>query len=233
MSQRINNMFGRIADRYDAANTALSFGIHRRWRAAAVEAATPEPGQRLLDGATGTGDLAFRLADEVAPDGSVVALDFNDRMLDEAREKQTDRNPPVDIEWRCADLLDLPFNSNTFDRATVGFGIRNVDDPTRAIAELHRVLKPSGRLVILEFGQPDGLFGHLYDFYSEAILPRLGGIITGDPDAYRYLHESAADFPCGDAFVQIMKDAAPLDAVCCKPLTGGISWLYIADATNT
>ncbi len=232
MSKQINNMFGRIAERYDAANSALSFGIHRLWRAAATSAASPEPGQCVLDAATGTGDLAFRLADAVAPGGSVVAIDFNDRMLDKARQKQIEREPPVDIDWRCADLLDLPFDDDTFDRATVGFGIRNVDDPTRAISELHRVLQPTGRLVILEFGQPDGLFGRLYDFYSETILPRLGGMITGAPDAYRYLHESAADFPCGDAFVQIINNAAPFNNVNCKPLTGGIAWLYTARPNN-
>ena len=217
---RIRNMFASIASRYDRANTVLSGGVHHRWRRAAVEWSGAKPGDAVLDCATGTGDLAIAFK-KVVGDGRVVGTDFVPEMLDVARRKRND------ITFEVADVTALPYADATFDISSISFGIRNVHDPERAISELARVVRSGGRVMILEFGQPQGrAFGALSDFYRRRVLPRLGGAVTGRRHAYEYLETSAGQFPCGERFVRLMRDSAAFSDIEWKPLTFGIAYLY-------
>ena len=212
-------MFASIAARYDRANNILSAGLHHRWRRRAVKRSRVRPGESVLDCATGTGDLAiaFRRAG-----AQVVGTDFVEAMLEIARRKAPD------IEFRVADVLSLPFPDASFDITSIAFGIRNVSDASRGIREMARVVRPGGRVVILEFGQPRNRFIRaLYDLYRKYILPLLGGAITGKRKAYEYLESSAARFPSGEAFVAVMRKSANFASIAYEPLTFGIAWLYI------
>lgn len=218
---RIRSMFASIAGRYDRANTVLSGGIHHLWRRAAVAYSGVKPGDAVLDCATGTGDLAIAFAKAVAPSGRVIGTDFVPEMLEHARRKAPS------IVFETADVTALPYESNSFDVASISFGIRNVGDPRKGLAELARVVRPGGRVIVLEFGQPPrGLFGFLYDFYRRSILPRLGGVVTGDRAAYDYLESSAAKFPSGDAFAAMMRESADFVSVDFRPVTFGIAYIY-------
>ncbi|MBV9495260.1 MAG: bifunctional demethylmenaquinone methyltransferase/2-methoxy-6-polyprenyl-1,4-benzoquinol methylase UbiE [Acidobacteria bacterium] len=215
---RIREMFRSISGRYDRANTVMSGGIHHLWRRRAVRWAGVKAGDRVLDSATGTGDLAiaFRRAG-----AEVTGTDFVPEMIELAKRKA------ADIHFEVADVTRLPFADDSFDVASISFGIRNVNDPRRGIGELARVVKPGGRVIILEFGQPPNRpFRALYDFYRTRILPRLGGAVTGEKAAYEYLERSASKFPCGDAFVAMMKESAPFERVEYKTLSMGIAYLY-------
>jgi demethylmenaquinone methyltransferase/2-methoxy-6-polyprenyl-1,4-benzoquinol methylase len=215
---RIRTMFAAIARRYDRANTVLSGGVHHLWRRKAVRYAEVQEGDRVLDCATGTGDLAiaFRNAG-----GRVTGTDFVPEMLELARVKATD------ITFEVADVTRLPYADAAFDVSSISFGIRNVGEPRRGIAEMARVVRSGGRVIVLEFGQPRSrLFGALYDWYSRAVLPRLGGALTGERDAYSYLQRSAERFPCGDDFAQLMRDSADFSSVTYRPLTFGVAYLY-------
>jgi demethylmenaquinone methyltransferase / 2-methoxy-6-polyprenyl-1,4-benzoquinol methylase len=217
---RIRSMFASIASRYDRANTILSGGVHHRWRRAAVQWSDAKPGDSVLDCATGTGDLAIAFK-KVAGDARVVGTDFVPEMLDVARRKRGD------ITFEVADVTALPYADASFDISSIAFGIRNVHDPERAIAELARVVRSGGRVMILEFGQPEGrVVSSLYDFYRRHILPRLGGAVTGRKQAYDYLETSAAEFPCGEKFARLMRESASFAQVEWKPLTFGIAYLY-------
>lgn len=217
-SHRIREMFRSISGRYDRANTVLSGGIHHLWRRRAVRWSGVKPGERLLDCATGTGDLAIAFRKAGA---RVVGTDFVPEMIDIARTKA------ADIEFEVADVTRLPFDDGSFDVASISFGIRNVDDPRRGIAELARVVRSGGRVIVLEFGQPPNhLVRGLYGFYRARILPLLGGAVTGEQDAYRYLESSAAKFPCGEDFVALMRESADFAAIDCRTLSLGIAYLY-------
>lgn len=220
-ADRIRSMFASISRRYDRANTILSGGVHHLWRRKAVRFAGAAPGDRVLDCATGTGDLAIAFRRAVGPGGRVVGTDFVPEMLELARRKT------ANVEFQTADVLQLPFGDASFDISSISFGIRNVSDPVRGIAEMARVVRPGGRVVVLEFGQPSSrLFGAAYDLYRRRILPRLGGLVTGRPEAYEYLETSAGQFPSGDAFVEIMKAADAFSEIDFVPLTFGIAYLY-------
>ncbi len=214
-------MFRSISGRYDRANTVLSAGIHHRWRARAVRASNVRKGDSVLDCATGTGDLAIAFRKAVGDSGRVVGTDFVPEMLEIARVKAPG------IEFEVADVTKLPYAERSFDVASISFGIRNVNDPARAIAEMTRVLRPGGRLIVLEFGQPPSrVFGALYDWYRKTVLPRVGGAITGRREAYEYLEASAGVFPCGEDFVRLMRENASFSSIDATPLTCGIAWLY-------
>jgi demethylmenaquinone methyltransferase/2-methoxy-6-polyprenyl-1,4-benzoquinol methylase len=218
---RIRSMFASISTRYDRANTLLSGGVHHLWRRRAVRWSGAKSGDRVLDCATGTGDLAIAFRKAVGPNGSVVGTDFVPEMLDIARTKAPD------ITFEVADVTKLPFDDASFDIASISFGIRNVGDPRKGLAEMARVVKPGGRVIVLEFGQPSSrTFGALYDFYRRRVLPRLGGMVTGEQDAYEYLERSAGRFPCGEEFVALMREAAPFAKIETIPLTFGIAYLY-------
>jgi demethylmenaquinone methyltransferase/2-methoxy-6-polyprenyl-1,4-benzoquinol methylase len=217
---RIKSMFRDISPGYDRANQILSGGIHHLWRRAAVRVSQAKPGEAVLDCATGTGDLAIAFKKRVQS-GRVVGTDFVPEMIELARKKS-----PA-IEFEVADVTNLPYADDTFDVASIAFGIRNVGDPRRGVAELARVVKKGGRVIVLEFGQPRSrAFAALYTLYCSHILPRLGGLLTGNRAAYDYLESSAKRFPSGGDFVAMMREAAPFASVTVHPLTFGIAWLY-------
>jgi demethylmenaquinone methyltransferase/2-methoxy-6-polyprenyl-1,4-benzoquinol methylase len=225
MSAEVQRMFASIARRYDAANGVLSFGIHKRWRRQAVRRSGAREGQRVLDCATGTGDLALDFKRAVGPSGEVVGTDFCKEMLEPAPGKA--QRLGLQVRFEVADVLALPYPDRSFDVASIAFGIRNVDDPLRCLRELARVVKPGGRVVVLEFGQPRGAFGALYRIYSRGVMPMVGGLLTGNRAAYEYLPRTAAAFPAGDKFLELMREAACFASVEAEPLTAGTAFVYV------
>ena len=218
---KIRTMFAAIARRYDRANTVLSAGVHHLWRRKAVRWSGAKRGDRVLDCATGTGDLAIAFAKAVGEEGRVVGTDFVPEMLELARAKTKS------VAFEVADVMHLPYDDHSFDIASISFGIRNVSEPKKGLAEMARVVRSGGRVIVLEFGQPRSrALGALYDFYTRHFLPRIGGLLTGDRAAYAYLQRSAGRFPCGGEFVALMGEAADFASVECIPLTGGIAYLY-------
>jgi len=213
-------MFDRIAGVYDVMNSAMTAGMHHRWRARAADRAELAPGDAALDVCCGTGDLAFELARRVGPDGRVVGSDFSERMLDLAREKPVPEAAAKPIfEW--ADALDLPYDDGGFDAVTVGFGVRNLSDLDRGIAEMARVLKPGGRLVILEITQPTRPpLSTFFSVWFDRLVP-LVGRFAGDSAAYSYLPESVKRFPPPAGLAAIM-DGAGLERIRWTILAGGI-----------
>jgi demethylmenaquinone methyltransferase/2-methoxy-6-polyprenyl-1,4-benzoquinol methylase len=217
---QIRGMFDRIAGVYDVMNTAMTAGLHHRWRERAADRAELEPGESALDVCCGTGDLAFELARRAGPYGRVIGSDFSERMLDLARAKQADRGVEgLRFEW--ADALDLTYDDEAFDAVTVGFGVRNLADLERGIAEMTRVLRPAGRLVILEITNPRRPpLSTFFELWFDRIVPLLG-TLAGDRDAYTYLPESVKRFPPPEGLAMIM-DRAGLERIRYTILAGGI-----------
>lgn len=225
MSQAVHAMFSDIAASYDRANSILSFGIHHLWRRATVAASGVRAGSSVLDCATGTGDLALAFKRAVGPAGRVVGTDFNADMLSYAPGKAQRKG--LDVEFAVADAMHLPYADATFDAASISFGIRNVDEPRVALADMARVVKPGGKVVVLEFGQPRGIMGMLYGAYSRYVIPFIGGLVTGNRQAYEYLPTTAAAFPCREAFTDLMTSTGRLTNCSYRELTGGIAFLYV------
>lgn len=218
-SEQVQGMFDRIAGRYDLLNSLMTAGLHHSWRVRAAARAEVGPGDSVLDVCCGTGDLAFELAGRVAPGGHVVGCDFSEQMLDLAREKAAERGAPVRFEW--ADALQLPYDAARFDAVTVGFGVRNFADRDRGLREMARVLKPGGRLVILEFTEPRRPpFSTFYSLWFDRVVPVLGAL-AGDSDAYSYLPESVRGFPDPHRLA-VKMDAAGLEGIRYTVLAGGI-----------
>jgi len=217
-------MFDRIAPRYDLLNHLLSAGIDRRWRRACVDFLELGGPVLLLDLCTGTADL---LIEALERDGGHrgVGLDLSGEMLRRAAGKLGRRGLLRRAALAGADAQSLPLGSGRFDAALVAFGIRNVGDPARALAELRRVLRPGGRLVVLEFGSPRGAIGAVYRLYFHRILPRVGRLVSGDRGAYGYLPQSVARFPGPEGFSALL-DRAGFRAVTMRRLSLGIAWLY-------
>ena len=213
-------MFDRIAGVYDVMNSAMTAGMHHRWRARAADRAELASGDAALDVCCGTGDLALELARRVGPAGRVVGSDFSERMLDLAREKPVPGAAAKPIfEW--ADALDLPYDDGGFDAVSVGFGVRNLSDLGRGIAEMARVLKPGGRLVILEITQPTRPpLSTFFSVWFDRIVPLIGRF-AGDSAAYSYLPESVKRFPSPAGLAAIM-DGAGLERIRWTILAGGI-----------
>jgi demethylmenaquinone methyltransferase / 2-methoxy-6-polyprenyl-1,4-benzoquinol methylase len=218
-SEQVQTMFDRISGKYDLLNSLMTAGLHHSWRQRAADRAEVAPGDAVLDVCCGTGDLAFELARRISPEGHVVGCDFSERMLDLAREKATERNVPVRFEW--ADALELPYDDGRFDAVTVGFGVRNFADRDRGLHEMARVLKPGGRLVILEFTEPQRApFSTFYSLWFDRIVPVLGRL-TPNPEAYSYLAESVHSFPAPHGLAAKM-DAAGFERIRWLLTSGGI-----------
>ncbi|HET7758817.1 MAG TPA: bifunctional demethylmenaquinone methyltransferase/2-methoxy-6-polyprenyl-1,4-benzoquinol methylase UbiE [Gaiellaceae bacterium] len=215
----VRSMFDRISPVYDAMNRTMTMGLDQRWRHATV-AAVVHRGDRVLDACCGTGDLAVA-ADEAG--GTVTGVDFSERMLDRARRKSTE------IEWVQGDALALPFSDGSFDAATVGFGVRNLDDLERGLAELRRVLRPGGRLAILEITRPSGLLAPFYRLWFDGFVPLLGKLLPGG-SAYTYLPASVRRFPGPDELAALLHGAG-FEDVRWRTFAGGIVALHIGRAT--
>lgn len=229
---KIKSMFSKVASGYDKANDILSAGIHHLWRKKLVKLSGARSGNSVLDCATGTGDLAIEFKRTVGPQGQVTGTDFCKEMLDFAPEKARREN--LSITFELADVTALSYANNSFDITSISFGIRNVADPVKGVSELARVTKPGGKVCVLEFGQIENpALNKAYQFYSTKILPKIGGTITGETDAYEYLQNSSAQFPCRDGFVKIMNQAALFSSVEYIPVSFGIAYIYIGTkATN-
>ena len=222
---QIQKMFASIAGGYDRANTVLSLGIHHLWRKKLVRLSGAKLSDRVLDCATGTGDLALEFKRTVGPTGKVLGTDFCPEMLEHAPAKAFDAHLTVDFE--VADVTALPYDDNTFDIASISFGIRNVENPLQGLQELARVVKPGGRVMVLEFGQMSTpVVKQVYEFYSQRVLPKIGGIVTGKPDAYEYLQKSSSKFPSGDAFIELMKKTEAFSEVRFFPVSFGVAYIY-------
>lgn len=218
-------MFADIADDYDRINSVLSFGVHHAWRKKAVLESGAHEGDHVLDCATGTGDLAISFKKAVGESGYVMGTDFCAPMIEPAPKKAEEAGLKIDFE--VADAMDLPYEDDTFDISSIAFGIRNVDDPVVALKEMSRVVKPGGRVVVLEFGQPRGLLKFPYELYSQHIMPAIGGWISGNREAYTYLPRTSAEFPAGDKFIELMDKAETFAERRAVKLTGGIAYVYV------
>jgi demethylmenaquinone methyltransferase / 2-methoxy-6-polyprenyl-1,4-benzoquinol methylase len=228
--QQVEAMFDAIAPRYDLLNRVLSMGIDQRWRSQAIKLLEEIEPRRILDVATGTADLAIK-ALKLNPE-KVVGVDISEEMLRFGRQKVEEIGEQNRIELKRGDSERLPFSDNQFDAALVAFGVRNFEDLNKGLAEINRVLRPGGRLVVLEFSRPRAFpVKQAYGFYSRHILPRIGGAVSGDKGAYEYLPESVAAFPDGGAFLERMAQVG-FDNLEWKPLTFGIASLYQGDVRS-
>lgn len=219
-------MFAKVAANYDKANSILSIGIHHLWRKKLVQLSQAKKGQNILDCATGTGDLAIEFKKAVGPEGKVIGTDFCAEMLAQSPAKAFAQK--LNIEFTHADVTNLQFHENEFDIVSISFGIRNVDNPIKALQEMARVCRPEGKVMILEFGQMmSPILNTLYAFYSEKVLPILGGWVTGQKEAYTYLQKSSAAFPSREKFLMLMEQAQVFSETSFKSISFGIAYIYI------
>lgn len=226
-SRRVRDVFDSVADRYDLMNDLMSFGVHRLWKRFAVEQSGLREGQQALDVAAGTGDLARAYATQVGATGHVVMTDVNARMLERGRARLLDAGIAGNVSYVQADAEHLPFPDRTFDCVSIGFGLRNVTDKSAALASMGSVLKPGGRLLVLEFSQPTlPVVRSLYDLYSFSVLPRLGRLVVGDEASYRYLAESIRMHPDQEQMKAMMEEVG-LERCRYYNLSGGIVALHV------
>ena len=221
----VHGVFSNVASKYDVMNDVMSVGIHRLWKDAMMDWLAPRDGQRLLDVAGGTGDISFRFLKR-APGASAVVLDMTESMLVEGRQRAEAEAMADRLNWVTGDAMALPFEDDSFDVYTISFGIRNVTRIEDALAEAYRVLKPGGRLMVLEFSQlPNDGLQKLYDLYSFNVIPRMGQLIANDRDSYQYLVESIRRFPDQDTFADMIRDAG-FGQVKYRNLSMGIAALH-------
>lgn len=225
----VRTMFGAIAAGYDRTNSVLSGGMHHLWRNKAIALLAAEPDASVLDCCCGTGDLSFAVARKLGQQGRVTGTDFTPEMVELARLKAAGIQTAAATSFQTADATDLPFEDDSFDAATVSFGIRNVVDPVAGLAEMRRVVRPGGRVLVLEFGQPSGLYGALFRFYSRHVMPLIGGLMTGNRAAYEYLPRTSAHFPAGEDFVRGILEPAGLKLASATSLTFGTAWIYVGE----
>jgi demethylmenaquinone methyltransferase / 2-methoxy-6-polyprenyl-1,4-benzoquinol methylase len=204
---RVRGVFDSVAPRYDLMNDLMSGGLHRLWKRFALLQTGLRPGQRALDVASGTGDLGAGLARQVGRDGLAVLTDINGEMLARGRDRLIDKGIGAQVAFVIANAECLPFADASFDCVTIGFGLRNVTDKPAALASMRRVLRPGGRLLVLEFSKPRPEIRAAYDAYSFNVLPRLGGIVAGDASSYRYLAESIRMHPDQETLAAMIRDA--------------------------
>ncbi|API86280.1 bifunctional demethylmenaquinone methyltransferase/2-methoxy-6-polyprenyl-1,4-benzoquinol methylase UbiE [Francisella uliginis] len=225
--KKVAGVFHSVAAKYDLMNDLMSFGIHRIWKKQTLAKTGVRKGDKVLDLAGGTGDLAYKFCQMVGSQGKVILSDINSSMLEVGKEKLTNKGCVGNIEYVQANAECLPFPDNYFDCITISFGLRNVTDKAKAIASMCRVLKPGGRLLVLEFSKPIvPLLSKVYDEYSFKALPFLGKIITQDAESYKYLAESIRKHPDQETLKQMMLDAG-FDNVEYQNMTGGIVALHI------
>ncbi len=221
----VHGVFTNVASKYDVMNDVMSVGIHRIWKDAMMDWLAPRPGQRLLDVAGGTGDISFRFLRR-APSANAVVLDMTESMLVEGRKRAEAASLADHLDWVTGDAMALPFEDSTFDVYTISFGIRNVTRIADALSEAYRVLKPGGRLMVLEFSQlPNAGLQKAYDLYSYNVIPRMGQLIAGDRDSYQYLVESIRRFPDQDTFAAMIRDVG-FENVKYRNLSMGIAALH-------
>ena len=219
---RVREVFDSVAAQYDLMNDLMSGGLHRLWKRFTIELSAVRSGQTVLDIAGGTGDLAAKFSKLVGADGKVILADINAAMLSVGRDRLIDKGALSNIDVVQADAQFLPFEDNSIDCITIAFGLRNVTDKAKALRSMHRVLKPGGRVLVLEFSKPTSpLLSKVYDAYSFLALPAMGKLITDDADSYRYLAESIRKHPDQESLLEMVEDAGFVD---CRyhNMTGGI-----------
>lgn len=222
----VANVFQSVAAKYDVMNDLMSFGIHRLWKRYTIDCSGVRKGMKVLDIAGGTGDLTAQFSRRVGPEGEVVLADINDAMLKVGRDKLRDRGVVGNVRYVQADAEELPFDDNTFDVITIAFGLRNVTDKDKALRSMLRVLKPGGRLLILEFSKPvSATLNQVYDFYSFNILPKMGQVVANDADSYQYLAESIRMHPDQNTLKSMMETAG-YEKVDYQNMTGGVVALH-------
>ena len=224
-SEKVQGVFSSVASKYDVMNDVMSLGIHRVWKDAMMDWLAPIRGQALLDVAGGTGDISFRFLQR-ASDAKATVLDLTEPMLAEGRKRAETAGISGQLEWVVGDAMALPFEDDSFDVYTISFGIRNVTDPQKALSEAYRVLKPGGRIMVLEFSHiPNNLLQWFYDKYSFNVIPRLGQIIASDRSSYQYLVESIRKFPKQESFMKLV-NAAGFENTKYRNLTMGVACLH-------
>lgn len=222
---RVQGVFTSVASKYDVMNDVMSVGIHRIWKDAMMDWLAPRPGQQLLDVAGGTGDISFRFLKRAGA-GHATVLDLTESMLVEGRKRAEAEQMGASLDWVVGDAMNLPFADNSFDVYTISFGIRNVTRPQEALNEAYRVLRPGGRLMVLEFSQiPTPMMQKAYDLYSFNVIPKMGQMIAGDHDSYQYLVESIRKFPDQETFLGMVKAAGFANAKY-RNLSMGIACLH-------
>ncbi|OZB43357.1 MAG: bifunctional demethylmenaquinone methyltransferase/2-methoxy-6-polyprenyl-1,4-benzoquinol methylase [Alishewanella sp. 34-51-39] len=222
----VADVFHSVAAKYDIMNDVMSMGIHRLWKRFTIDCSGVRPGQQVLDLAGGTGDITALFSKRVGPSGKVVLADINESMLNVGRDKLRDLGLVTNIEFVQANAEALPFADNSFDIVSIGFGLRNVTDKDAALRSIFRVLKPGGRLLVLEFSKPQSeVLSKAYDLYSFRILPFMGQLIANDKESYQYLAESIRMHPDQETLKQMMQDAGFAE-VSYHNLTGGIVALH-------
>lgn len=224
MSEEVREMFKNISSSYDRLNNILSLGLHKSWRRKTVKYSSASKGMNILDCASGTGDLAFEFKKVVGAKGIVYATDFCIDMLELIPSKKEFNTLQLNIE--TADAMNLQFENNQFDIASIAFGIRNVDDPKLALFEMARVVKPNGKVVVLEFGNPNKWLKPFYYLYSKLIIPLIGKLVSKNRFAYEYLPETISKFPYANNFCNIMEATDSFRNIQYKSLTGGIVYYY-------
>jgi demethylmenaquinone methyltransferase / 2-methoxy-6-polyprenyl-1,4-benzoquinol methylase len=221
----VHGVFTRVASKYDVMNDLMSGGVHRLWKDAMMDWLAPRPGQRLLDVAGGTGDVAFRFLKRAAG-ATAMVCDMTEPMLVEGRKRAEADKLAERLDWVVGDAMALPFAANSFDVYTISFGIRNVTRISDALAEAYRVLRPGGRLMVLEFSRiPNDLMQRAYDLYSFNVIPVMGQVVTGDRDSYQYLVESIRQFPDQETFSGMIRQAG-FGQVKYRNLTMGVAALH-------
>lgn len=222
----VADVFHSVAAKYDVMNDLMSMGVHRAWKRFTLECSRVRAGDRVLDIAGGTGDITALMSRRVGPEGQVVLADINASMLQVGRAKLRDRGIVGNVEYVQANAEALPFPDNHFDVITIGFGLRNVTDKSKALASMQRILKPGGRLLVLEFSKPQyGWLDKVYDAYSFKLLPKMGELVANDSESYQYLAESIRMHPDQETLAQMMRDVG-FEEVEFFNLTGGIVALH-------